>query len=445
MKHFATLLLSLLFFACSSNDEDIQNPNNPDDGGNNNPSNVITASNFTKTMDENPINNFNIGLITASSQMPLTFEIISQTPANSISVISSSGLLKVADNTKFDYELNPVISGVVKISNATNSVNVTITINLNDIYECSTSKLNFSKNTVNQNFTQRSNHKIIFFNNKFWSYGGINVNTSGNSSNQIWSSIDGLNWTQEVSNANYGYLNGRIPVAFLNKVWLIGSGTTNSTEVWQSVDGKNFTQVTVNNSTLNNYGRSKHQLVVFNNKLYIIGGKLDGTYQSGVLSSTDGINWTSISTNNPFSPGRQNHVSLVFNNKLWVIGGDNPINQGEFNDAWSSTDGINWTLESVDGFKFSKRTGHTVIEYNGKLWLWGGSLDLGTGGISRPSDLWKSCDGKRWQQVDNLVSPLATQFPYKVVNCQTIKVGNQIISIGGYNGTSYEPIWIFNE
>lgn len=109
MKHFATLLLSLLFFACSSNDEDIQNPNNPDDGGNNNPSNVITASNFTKTMDENPINNFNIGLITASSQMPLTFEIISQTPANSISVISSSGLLKVADNTKFDYELAVIV------------------------------------------------------------------------------------------------------------------------------------------------------------------------------------------------------------------------------------------------------------------------------------------------------------------------------------------------
>ena len=318
MKHFATLLLSILFFSCTSNDEDIQNPNNPGDG-NNNPSNVITASNFTKTMDENPINNFNIGLITASSQMPLTFELISQNPANSISVISSSGLLKVADNTKFDYELNPIITGVVKISNTTNSVNVTVTINLNDVYECSTSKLNFSKNTINQNFTQRSNHKIIFFNNKFWSYGGINVNTSGNSSNQIWSSIDGINWTQEVSNANYGYLNGRIPVAFLNKVWLIGSGTTNSTEVWQSVDGKNFTQVTVNNSTLNNYGRSKHQLVVFNNKLYIIGGKLDGTYQSGVLSSSDGVNWTSINTNNPFSPGRQNHVSLVFNNKLWVI------------------------------------------------------------------------------------------------------------------------------
>ena len=58
MKHFATLLLSILLFACTSTDEDIQNPNNPDDGGNNNASNVITASNFTKTMDENPINNF---------------------------------------------------------------------------------------------------------------------------------------------------------------------------------------------------------------------------------------------------------------------------------------------------------------------------------------------------------------------------------------------------
>lgn len=443
MKCLLTLLLTVLLFSCSSNEDDIQSPIDPDDGGGNNPTNSITASNFTKTMDENPINNFNIGLITASSQMPLTFSIISQSPANSIAIISSSGLLKVADSGKFDFELNPIITGVVKISNESNSVNVTLTINLNDIYECSDNKLNFSKNTNNQSFTQRSNHKIIFFNNKFWCYGGVNVNTSGNSSNQIWSSVDGINWTEEISNTSYGYLNGRVPVSFQNKVWLIGSGTTNSTEVWQSNDGKNFSQVIVNNSTLNNYGRSKHQLVVFNNKLYIIGGKLDGTYQSGVMSSSDGINWTSINTNNPFSPGRQNHVSLVFNNKLWVFGGDN--DNDNYNDSWSSVDGINWHNESVTGFKYSERGSHTVIEYNGRLWLWGGTQNLGFAGYHRYSDLWASCDGKRWQQVDNLVSPLATQFPYKVVGCQTLKVGNQIISLGGYNGTNYEPIWIFNE
>ncbi len=433
-------LFSVILFSCSS---DETNTNADEDGGNNNPSNVITSNNFTKNMDENPIANFNIGVITASSEMPLTFTIISQSPANAMSIIPSSGLLKVSDNTKFDFETNPIITGIVKISNVTNSVNINITINLNDVYECSNNKLNFTKNTNNQNFTQRSNHKIIYFNGKFWNYGGINVNTSGNSSNQIWSSIDGINWNQEISNTSYGYLEGRIPVSFQNKVWLIGKGINNSTEVWQSSDAKNFTQVTVNNSTLNNYGRSKHQLVVFNNKLFIIGGKLDGTYQSGVLSSTDGINWTTVSTNNPFSPGRQNHVSLVFNNKLWVFGGDN--DNANYKDSWSSVDGVNWVNESVTGFQYSERSGHTVIEYNGRLWLWGGTQNLGSAGYHRYSDLWSSCDGKRWQQVDNLVYPLATQFPYKVVNSQTIKVNNQIVSIGGYNGSNYEPIWIFNE
>jgi hypothetical protein len=394
-------------------------------------------------MDENPINNFNIGFITASSKMSLTFQIISQNPANSISIISSSGLLKVDDNTKFDFEVNPIITGVVKISNATNSVNVALTINLNDVYECSNNKLNFSKNITNQNFTQRSNHKIIFFNNKFWCYGGINVNTSSNYGNQIWSSLDGINWTQEVTNTSYGYLESRIPVSFLNKVWLIGKGINNSTEIWQSNDAKNFTQVTVNNSTLNKFGFSNHQLVVFKNKLFIIGGNLSGNYQRGVMNTSDGINWTSISTNSTFSPARQNHVSLVFNNKIWVIGGDN--DNSNYKDSWSSSDGINWTNESVSGFQFSERSGHTVIEYDGRLWLWGGTQNLGLAGFNRPNDLWSSCDGKRWQQVDNLDSPIAKQFPYKVVFGQTLKVGNQIISIGGYNGENYEPIWIFNE
>jgi len=302
------------------------------------------------------------------------------------------------------------------------------------------------ENTSSINYSNRSNHKIVFFNNKYWSYGGINVQNTGNESNQIWSSFDGLNWTLETSSTNYGYLEGRVPVVFLNKVWLIGKGTNNSTEVWSSSDGINFTEQTINNTSFNNYGRSKHQLLVFNNKLYLIGGKIDGIYSNNVSSTTDGINWTSITTSgSSFSPGRQNHISLIFDNKMWVIGGNNPINQGDLNDAWSSTDGSNWTLETEDGYKFSKRNGHCVIEYNGKLWLWGGAEDLGTGGTYRPRDLWSSCDGKRWFQVDNYINPSPNKFPTKVYNAQAIVVNNKILSIGGYNGSSYEPIWVFEE
>jgi len=441
MKYFLYFFV-LILFSCSSNDNDIQddneNPDNPD-----NPSNIIETSDFIKDIDENPTNNFPLGFISATSEMPLTFSLISQNPENSMSIISSSGFLKVIDSTKFDYEINPIVTGIVKVENSENSENINITINLNDIYECDTNNLNFVENNNNTSYSNRSNHKIVYFNEKFWSYGGFNVQISGNESSQIWSSNNGIDWDLEISNSEYGNLEGRIPIVFLNKVWLIGKGTNSYTEVWQSSDGKHFSEISINNNSFNNYSRSKHQLIVFNNKLFLIGGKIDGIYSRGVMSTSDGINWTSESTSNSFYPGRQNHVSLVFDNKIWVIGGDN--DNDDYSDAWSSSDGINWTLVSEDGYRFSERTGHNVIAYNNKLWLWGGTQNLGYAGYHRYGDLWSSCDGTRWFQVDNLVSPYDPQIPYKVVNSEVIVFNNKIVSIGGYNGSSYENIWEFEE
>jgi len=443
MKHLLLAILSIFIFSCTSDNQDIQDPDNPDGNENNNPSNVITASDFTTSIEENPIENFNIGVISATSEMTLTYTLISQSPENSISVITSYGLLKVADNTIFDYETNPTITGIVKVSNASNSVNINITINLEDIYECDTNNLNFTENSTNTTFSNRYHHKIIFFNGKYWSYGGAYSANSGDERKEIWSSVDGINWSLEVPTSDIGYLTEKVAVVFNNKVWLIGKGTGYSTEIWQSSDAKNFTLLTINNSTFNNYGRSNHQLIVYNNTLYLIGGKLDGIYPTGVMSTTDGINWNSISTNNPFSPGRKNHVSLIFDNKIWIIGGDN--GNEDYNDAWSSTDGINWNLEIEDGFRYSKRSGHEVIVYNNKLWLWGGIQNLGYAGYHSYGDLWSSCNGKRWIQVDNLVAPYNLEIPYEVTGAETIVNNNQIISIGGYNGSSVEPIWIFNE
>src|SRR5688572_5360766 len=80
-------------------------------------------------------------------------------------------------------------------------------------------------------------------------------------------------------------------------------------------------------------GRYRHSSVVFNNKLWVIGGfGSNGGLKNDVWSSPDGVNWTQATGAAPFS-ARQGHTSVVFNNKIWVIGGDSGVGGGHKNDV----------------------------------------------------------------------------------------------------------------
>ena len=90
------------------------------------------------------------------------------------------------------------------------------------------------------------------------------------------------------------------------------------------------------NTTFN--GRQEASAIVFNDKLWIIGG-YDGQRLNDIWYSEDGENWTEATSNPQFSR-RTGHTSVVFDDKMWVIGGyDGAYN----NEVWTSIDGENWT------------------------------------------------------------------------------------------------------
>ena len=72
-------------------------------------------------------------------------------------------------------------------------------------------------------------------------------------------------------------------------------------------------------SALSFSARDDHQVVTFNNKMYLIGG-YDGSDKNDVWSSTDGIHWIEETANAAFS-ARSRHQVVVFNNKMVLIGG----------------------------------------------------------------------------------------------------------------------------
>ena len=66
-------------------------------------------------------------------------------------------------------------------------------------------------------------------------------------------------------------------------------------------------------SALSFSARGGHQVVVFNNKMFLIGG----LGRNDVWSSTDGIHWIEETANNAAFSAREDHQVVVFNNKMY--------------------------------------------------------------------------------------------------------------------------------
>lgn len=96
----------------------------------------VSVSNFTISIDENPNNNTSLGVIEATTnEGNLTFSITEQVPNNAFEINSTTGELVVLNNELFNFEINPIITGIVKVQNGEIFDTGNIIINLNNINE----------------------------------------------------------------------------------------------------------------------------------------------------------------------------------------------------------------------------------------------------------------------------------------------------------------------
>ncbi len=269
-------------------------------------------------------------------------------------------------------------------------------------------------------WSARSEFPSVVFNNKVWVLGG---SSGGNVYNDVWSSSDGINWTQETASAAWAGRSGHTAVVFNNKIWVIGGekGFVDNYavlgDVWSSSDGVNWTQETASPA----WGtRVLHSSVVFNNKMWVIGGYVDHDRRNDIWSSSDGVNWTQETAHAAF-PGRIRSSATVLNNKVWVLGGD--LGSTVTNDVWSSSDGVNWT-QATAGAAWGERNGHRAEAFNGKLWVMGGS-DFTS--YDSKSDVWSSSDGVNWTQAAARAWPARDIFASAVFN-------SQLVVMGGHGG-----------
>jgi hypothetical protein len=225
-------------------------------------------------------------------------------------------------------------------------------------------------------------------------------------------------WSQTTAAASWAARYYHTSVVFDNKLWVIGGYSGNyRNDVWWSEDGNAWTRATANAPWT---ARSGHTSVVFDNKIWVIGGAYDyyGGYRNDVWWSEDGSNWTRATANAPWT-ARYAHTSVVFDNKIWVIGG---YTGGNRNDVWRSDDGSNWTQATANA-PWAARTGHTSVVFDNKIWVIGGYAG------SNRNDVWWSGDGSNWTQA-------TANAIWSARNSHTSVVfHNKLQVLGGYDDT----------
>lgn len=220
-------------------------------------------------------------------------------------------------------------------------------------------------------------HKVVALNNELFMLGGF-------LRENIWASPNSTDWIAKTSRAN-------IPDACRYFEWAGQHYATNGTDtLWQANSLMDWSSEPIVTPIP---VQSLCDLVVHNNKLYVVGGfAVVGQYRNDIWRSDDGKSWSQITPNAEFSP-RTEQALVSFKGRLWAAGGYN-ANQS-FDEVWSSVDGSEWVKATSLGFSTDGLIYSKLFVFQNRLWFIFNYLTLGN--VRQPLKAYSSVDGEVWQ------------------------------------------------
>ncbi len=274
-------------------------------------------------------------------------------------------------------------------------------------------------------FPPRDGAGAMVYKDAMWLIGGWNPADKktnpihSNCNNEVWRSVDGKTWEKIKSNTHLddsfdpasdwearhtaGY------AVHQDKMWIVGGDPLlghYQSDVWNSSDGKIWNRVVVDVPWA---PRCLHYTLVHDGKIWVMGGQpftgslfnhipywklpLIETHYNDAWNSSDGINWTRVTEHAPWAPRGQIGGSAVLNDRMWVLGGGTYYTD-YFSDVWSSPDGVRWK-KHLEKAPWRPRQYHDIAVFDDKLWVMEGVCQPG----GNSNDVWFSADGEHWEQV----------------------------------------------
>jgi hypothetical protein len=194
------------------------------------------------------------------------------------------------------------------------------------------------KVTANAGWSPRIAAALVEFKGRMWVLGGTGNYYFGDArslKNDVWSSADGRTWKKETENAGWAPRAYHQAVVLDGRIFIIGGGNyvpeyAGYNDVWSSADGVHWTQVT---QAAPWPPRLWFSAAVYRSRMWVLGGwsKIPDTNWGDVWYSRDGREWTQLKSRVIWKE-RHEHSVWVFRDKLWVGGGHaKPLS----NEVWS--------------------------------------------------------------------------------------------------------------
>lgn len=249
---------------------------------------------------------------------------------------------------------------------------------------------------------------VAEFQGKLWALGGLTEGeprAAGPSHAMV--SEDGVDWKPAALHNPFARRLGARALAYRDKLWVFGGqavdGTPDLQDVWNSDNGTDWVKVSSNALP----GFLGFDMVVFQDKMWCLGGGSRGNQPVGAWYSEDGANWTQAVSDEPF-PQLEGHAAVVHDGTIFLIGGDEPKTGKMSRAIWSSTDGSHWREAAADP-PFGIGTSIHALDYAGRIWLFGGDhvRYLGPDSYSESpvQGFWFSEDGIDWSRHGDPAQP----------------------------------------
>lgn len=183
--------------------------------------------------------------------------------------------------------------------------------------------INWNKVQQSAAWSPRTAAPIVKLNGRIWILGGLEwTNGKQTLKNDVWSSADGINWVKATEHAAWAPRAFHGAIAYQGKLWVMGGGSYTPdyvalNDVWNSVDGVNWTKV----SDAPWHGRIWFSTVVYNDYMWVIGGWSKETLnRNGIWYSADGLNWKRLALSNTWR-ARHEQSTYVHDGKIILAGG----------------------------------------------------------------------------------------------------------------------------
>ena len=187
-------------------------------------------------------------------------------------------------------------------------------------------------------WTPRSGHRAVVHNGTIYVVGGYD----GANKNDVWSSVDGKSWMLVTTNADWPVRQIYQVVSFQGTMYMMGGavGLVSRNDIWSSTDGKTWSQ----EPDAEWSARYGPKAIVHNDKIYVLGGFTDDG-ANDVWFSADGKTWEKAE-GTIWPDIRDRHQAVLRDGLLYVLGGrsSNRPDSG----VWSSSDGQNWIEVTSD-------------------------------------------------------------------------------------------------